>query len=223
MNDPLTQFVDRLAEDLLRPLPGRTAQYRMAPQPRPGAEFREQPRADARHGGVLMLFYWDGGQPYLPLILRTNNGGVHSGQVALPGGGFEEGDADLVATALRETHEEVGVEPQFISILGALTPLYVAPSNFLVHPMVGWMPCRPSFLLDPHEVAELIEAPLFALLDPANLLEEEWQLRDRVATVPFYHIQDHRIWGATAMILSELLSLPAMASLPKLSAPEPGS
>jgi 8-oxo-dGTP pyrophosphatase MutT (NUDIX family) len=219
MNDLLTQFVHRLAEDLLQPLPGRAGQYRMAPRPRPGGEFVDPPRADARRGSVLMLFYPHAQQLYLPLILRPDYGGVHSGQIALPGGGWEDGDADMVATALREAHEEIGVEPQAVTVLGALTPLYVGPSNFLVHPIVGWLPHRPTFRLDPHEVAELIEAPLSALLNPDNLQVEEWQLRDRTAMVPFYRIQQHRVWGATAMMLCELLALPALATLADLANP----
>jgi hypothetical protein len=109
------------------------------------------------------------------------------------------------------------VQPAHIQLLGHLSPLYVFASNNLVHPTVAWAPNRPAFQIDAHEVDKLIEVPLLALLDPANQRREEWKLRNRTAQVPFFHIQDQQIWGATAMMLSELLALPAMqlvSSLP---------
>jgi len=210
MSDLFTQFTEQLVVDLQRPLPGRAAQYRMAPQPRPGAEPDDQIPVGARQGGVLILFYPYEAQPYLPLILRPTYEGVHSGQVALPGGGQESGDADIVATALREAQEEIGIAQQEITVLGQLTPLYVFASNYLVQPTVAWTPHHPRFQLDTREVAALIEMPLVALLDPANYRLENWQLRGRDVEVPFFHIQEYTIWGATAMILSELLALPTM-------------
>jgi 8-oxo-dGTP pyrophosphatase MutT (NUDIX family) len=211
MNQPFEPFLRQLQLDLAGPLPGRAAQYRMAPQPRPSGELPyDQPQPDARRGGVLVLFYPQNDQLYLPLILRPTYNGVHSGQVGFPGGGYEAGDADLIQTALREAYEEVGVPPTSLTILGQLSTLYVFPSNYLVYPTVAWMPTRPEFKLDPYEVDQLLEVPLLHLLNPQNRLEEEWQLRGRVANVPFFAVQGQRIWGATAMMLSELLSLPAM-------------
>ncbi|MEZ4727683.1 MAG: CoA pyrophosphatase [Caldilineaceae bacterium] len=210
MSDRFAHFIEQLAQDLQGPLPGRAAQYRMAPQPRPGAEPYDQFPADARRGGVLVLFYPVADQPYLPLILRPTYEGVHSGQVGFPGGGQEAGDPDIVATALREAQEEIGIDLAPITVLGQLSPLYVFASNYLVQPTVAWMTQPPRFLIDPREVAELIEMPLSALLDPANYRRETWELRGRVADVPFFHIQTYTIWGATAMMLSELLALPAM-------------
>ena len=213
MSDLFAQFIEQLEVDLGEPLPGRDAQYRMAPQPRPGAEQLDQVPVDARQGGVLILFYPHEEQPYLPLILRPTYEGVHSGQVALPGGGKEIGDTDIIATALREAQEEIGISLEPITVLGPLSPLYVSASNYLVQPTVAWTPQRPQFHLDAREVAALIEMPLLALLDPANLRREIWHLRAREVDVPFFHIQEYTIWGATAMILSELLALPAMATV----------
>ncbi|MCE7988946.1 MAG: CoA pyrophosphatase [Caldilinea sp. CFX5] len=210
MSDLFARFIDQVAHDLQGPLPGRTAQYRMAPQPRPGAEPYDQIPADARRGGVLVLFYPVDDQPYLPLILRPTYDGVHSGQVGFPGGGQEAGDPDITATALREAHEEIGIALEPITIMGQLSPLYVFASNYLVQPTVAWMAQPPRFHIDQREVAALIETPLAALLDPANYQREPWQLRDRTVDVPFFRIQNQTIWGATAMMLSELLTLPAM-------------
>lgn len=210
MSKRFDEFIQQLYVDLQQPLPGREAQYRMAPQPRAGAYPYDQPPAEARRGGVLVLFYPHNAQPYLPLILRPTYEGVHSGQVGLPGGGQDPDDQDIVATALREAQEEVGVEPGALTVLGQLSSLYVFASNYLVQPTVAWMAARPHFVIDPYEVAQLIEMPLAALLDPANTHQERWQLRGRTADVPFYRVQEQTIWGATAMMLSELLTLPAM-------------
>lgn len=210
MSDLFYPFIEQLAHDLQGVLPGRPAQYRMAPQPRAGGGIEDPTPANARQGGVLVLFYPLAGQPYLPLILRPTYEGVHSGQVGFPGGGQESGDPDIVATALREAQEEIGIAREPITVLGQLTPLYVFASNYLVHPTVAWMAHPPQFHIDQREVAALIEMPLSALLDPANYRRERWELRGRAVDVPFFHIQNYTIWGATAMMLSELLALPAM-------------
>ncbi len=209
MSEQFQQFIKTLSKELQGPLPGRDAQHKMAPQPRskPWKGSYDAPQADARTSSVLMLFYPSENEICLPLILRQTYKGVHSGQVGLPGGRVEESDANLTETALRETHEEIGVSSDEIEIIGKLSPLYVFASNFMVHPMVGWVPSRPSFQLDPYEVAQLIETPLSALQDPANHHTEVWEMRDRTATVPHFRIQEHNIWGATAMMLSELLAL----------------
>lgn len=210
MSDPHAPFLDRLRADLAGPLPGRAAQYRMAPRPRLGDDPYQTPRADTRQGGVLVLCYPSGGRLTLPLILRPTYTGVHSGQVAFPGGGREVGDADLAATALREAYEEVGIEPGQVQLLGQLSPLYVFASNYLVQPAVGWCAGRPRFKPDPYEVAQLIEAPLTDLLDERNRREETWRLRGASVQVPYFSIQGQTIWGATAMMLSELLALPSL-------------
>ncbi len=194
-----------LAAELAKPLPGRAAQGRMAPQPRAGWEPDFQPLTTPRQGGVLVLFYPYRGEIHLPLILRPTYNGVHSGQVGFPGGGREAVDADITETALRESYEEIGVEPQAVQILGQLSEIYIRPSNYEVTPTVGWVSQRPDFQTDPHEVARLLEIRLADLQDPCNCHEEEWQLRDRRAQVPFFQVSDQIIWGATAMILSELL------------------
>lgn len=211
MSELFLPFIEQLAHDLQGTLPGRSAQYRMAPQPRTGGGPDDPIPAHARQGGVLVLFYPRIGQPYLPLILRPTYEGVHSGQVGFPGGGQESNDPDIVATALREAQEEIGITLEPISVLGQLTPLYVFASNYLVYPTVAWMAQPPQFQIDQREVAALIEMPLSALLDPANYRRERWELRGRAVDVPFFHIQNYTIWGATAMMLSELLALPAMA------------
>ena len=222
MSDRYEPFLRQLRIDLVHPLPGRDAQQQMAPRPRLDSSMRAEAGPESRQGGVLVLFYPHVGQIYFPLILRPTYSGVHSGQVGLPGGGYEEIDEGMEGTALRETYEEVGVHPSQVTLLGPLTPLYVYASDYLVQPFVGWTDFRPDFHPDPYEVAKLIQAPLSDFLDPGNQREEIWQLRNREVLVPFFDVQEQVVWGATAMILSELLALPAMQQLrpPAQSGPE---
>ena len=210
MSDRYESFLRQLRIDLSDPLPGWDAQQQMAPRPRLGSSSRAEPRASTRQGGVLVLFYPHVDRIYFPLILRPTYSGVHSGQVGLPGGGYEEIDEGMADTALRETYEEVGVHPSQVTLLGPLTPLYVYASDYLVQPFVGWTDYRPDFHPDPYEVAKLIEAPLADFLNPDNRREEMWKMRNRDVLVPFFEVEEQVIWGATAMILNELLALPAM-------------
>ncbi|CAN5678699.1 hypothetical protein BH10CHL1_BH10CHL1_35540 [soil metagenome] len=214
MDKLFEQFLHQLRIDLSNPLPGRDAQYRMAPSPRRGDDvYYDTSPTNARRSGVLVLLYPYFEQLHIPLILRPTYDGVHSGQVGFPGGGYEVGDPDIGATALREAYEEVGIQPTQVTVIGQLSPLYVFASNNLVQPTVAWTAKRPVFQLDPREVDQLIEAPVLDLLNPANHRREEWELWGRVAQVPFFRIQDQTIWGATAMMLSELLVLPAFQAM----------
>jgi 8-oxo-dGTP pyrophosphatase MutT (NUDIX family) len=216
MNNSFQDFLSQVQHDLQQPLPGRAAQYKLAPKPRPGGEMEDLSHPDARQSSVLLLFYPYAETVYLPLILRPTYPGVHSGQVGLPGGGFEEQDSDLIQTALREAQEEIGIDPAQVNVLGQLSSLYIRPSNNLVLPVVGWAAERPTFLPDPREVALLIEASLLEFLDPANQRTEVWEVQNRTANVPLFGVQNQLIWGATAMILGELFALPALRQVPGL-------
>jgi 8-oxo-dGTP pyrophosphatase MutT (NUDIX family) len=188
-----------------RPLPGQVAQMRMSTRPRLGFEARplgHQPR----QGGVLILLYPEDGRIHLPLTRRTETLEDHKGQISLPGGA-REGDELLEWTALRETHEELGVAPQSVEILGVLTPLYIFLSDYCITPYVAARPDRPTFVPDPVEVAEVLEVSLAILLDPAIRHEEERVLHGVTTHVPFYQIGKHKVWGATAMVLSEFVAV----------------
>jgi 8-oxo-dGTP pyrophosphatase MutT (NUDIX family) len=176
------------------------AQLRMAPQPRP---FRRiDAPGTARLASVLVLLYPVDGVLTFVLMLRTEYGGVHSGQISLPGGSREDGET-FEQTALRETYEEFGVSGP-VELLGALTPIYVPPSDFEIHPFVGYLPSRPDLKPDPGEVAAALEVPLHLLLDPDAKGIEETSRYGQPFTIPFYRVGPHQVWGATAIMLSEL-------------------
>jgi 8-oxo-dGTP pyrophosphatase MutT (NUDIX family) len=191
---------------LTRPLPGLSAQLRMAPAYTVEALRDRTPPPAPKEAGVLILLYPCGDQLYFPLTLRTDTVESHKGQISLPGGAREANES-LQETALRETCEELSVCPDSWNILGQLTPLYIPPSGYLISPSVAYTPARPEFNPDPVEVAKLIETPLSLLLDPATVVHEEWMLRGTPVEVPFFHIYGHKVWGATAMVLSELIAL----------------
>jgi 8-oxo-dGTP pyrophosphatase MutT (NUDIX family) len=198
--------ISDLRRALAHPLPGSQAQLRLAPAYHLETLRDRTPPSAPKQAGVLILFYPRDRQLFFPLTRRTDSVENHKGQISLPGGAREGGES-LQDTALRETCEELRVRPDNWTILGSLTPLYIPPSGFLISPFVAYIPARPAFDPDPVEVAELIETPLPFLLNPATLVREEWELHGTPVEVPFFHIYGHKVWGATAMVLSELVAL----------------
>lgn len=203
-----TQFIQKLELALHYPLPGEDAQAKMAPEGRrPGEKFSViQP--DHREAAVLLMLYpvQDAGL-HFALIQRQTYKGVHSGQIAFPGGSREAGEL-FRATALRETFEEIGVPSVNIDILGALSPLYIPPSNFMVYPFVGYYPFHPKFKAQMREVAGIIQIPVSALLN-AGIEASETRNHSLLGQVeiPYYNLGGYKIWGATAMILSEFIQI----------------
>ncbi len=205
-----TFFIDRLRDALARPLPGLIAQMGMSPQPRPGTERILDPFLNCRRAAVLVLFYPCGEDMCLVLTRRTERLESHSGQISFPGGSMEPGE-DAVATAKREAMEELGVQPGAVEVLGQLSPLFIPPSGFCIYPVVAWTPATPEFMPSEAEVAEVLQVPVRHLLLPATRCEEMWDLRGAPVRVPFYAVGRHKVWGATAMVLCELLSLLSQA------------
>jgi GNAT superfamily N-acetyltransferase len=140
---------------------------------------------------------------------RTDHLDHHKGQISLPGGRFEPEDRDYRQTALREAREELGISLDRAEVLCSLTPLYIPPSNFYIYPTVAYYDAQPDFKPDPNEVAELIEVPLPTLLDPRTRVVEEWTRPEYNLTVmmPYYAIGEHKVWGATAMVLAEFAAM----------------
>ncbi len=198
--------ISYLSARLNSPLPGREAHRRALPSDRIEKRLGIEVSPDARLGGVLiLLFPGQGDETMFPLIQRTDYPGTHGGQVSLPGGKFEEGDKDLIGTALRETHEEIGVAPEAIRVLGKMSEIYIPPSNFRVLPVLGYVDHYPSFVPEPKEVDEILEVPLAHLMDHTLHKSTDIEVRGmRLPDTPYFDFHDRVVWGATAMILSEL-------------------
>jgi 8-oxo-dGTP pyrophosphatase MutT (NUDIX family) len=179
---------------------------RMAPIPRPGTERILDPLLNCRRAGVLALFYPCGDELCLVLTRRTDAVDNHRGQISLPGGSMDPGE-DAAAAALREAWEELAVDTARLEVLGELSPLYIPPSGFCIYPVVASAAARPDFVPNPGEVAEVLEVSLAHLLDPNTRGEEIWPIRGVDVRVPFYRVGQHKVWGATAMVLCELLTL----------------
>jgi 8-oxo-dGTP pyrophosphatase MutT (NUDIX family) len=204
------EFEKRVVKIAKMELPGEAIQLKMAPIERL-IELKSKARElnSARRAGVLALFYPNSTmETSLILILRKTYKGVHSAQIGFPGGKVEDEDVNLEATALRETEEEVGVPREVVSVIKELTEIYIPPSNFFVQPFLGITKTTPQFIAQEEEVEELIEVSLSHFMDDAILTTKV--LSTSYATnidVPAFLLNGHVVWGATAMMLSEVREL----------------
>ncbi len=200
-----TQWITRLSEKLQGVLPGTTTHLKLMPKTRK-TELQQQPTRLPRKSAVLILFYPVNDRPHFVLIKRAMDGGVHSNQIALPGGQYEHKDHTLKQTALRESFEEIGVQMNKIQVIGSLTKLYIPPSNFDVYPFVGYALKRPLFQPN-EEVERILEVDVASLLHPETFQTKNLLLRTgKEIEVPCYYLGNEIVWGATAMILSELIA-----------------
>ncbi len=210
MSSPET-WIEQLRARLKGPLPGRTAQYRMAAARRL-EELNALPAipADARIGCVLALLYQQVDGWHTVLIRRaTNPHDRHSGQVSFPGGRWEEGDGNLVDAALRETEEEIGVPTHTVEILGRLTELYIPVSHFLVYPFVGVLREPVPFQPQVEEVAGILTPALqvFCSAEHRKVMDIPIGPNAMLPQTPYFDVDGHIVWGATAMILSEFVEV----------------
>ncbi|MEL1254449.1 CoA pyrophosphatase [Flavobacterium sp. DGU38] len=199
-------FLQHLPNIIPAELPAEKAHVKMAPLERVQLmKNLDLSTKNPRIAAVMMLLYPKNKKTHLILIVRNAYNGVHSSQIAFPGGKYETSDADFQETALRETHEEIGISAEKIEIIKQFTPMYIPPSNFLVHPFLGISSQELSFYPDIREVADIIELPLSVFLNDEIIIEAtlSTSYADNIS-VPAFNIQNHMVWGATAMILSEL-------------------
>jgi 8-oxo-dGTP pyrophosphatase MutT (NUDIX family) len=207
-------FVNKLKIRFETPLPGSDAQLLMAPEGRRRLANMDISTYNPRKSAVLILLFPVQNKICTILIQRPIYDGVHSGQIAFPGGKFEETDVDLQKTALREAFEEVGVPASDVTIIGKLTDLYIPPSNFLVSPFIGFANEKPDFILNAYEVQDIITVDLFDL--NSNAIKTEKTIIHsggyKIKT-PCYEVNGLTIWGATAMMISELNVVVAEANL----------
>lgn len=167
---------------------------------------REHPLV--RKAAVLLGLFEQNGQIFLPFIRRSSALRLHSGQIAFPGGAADPTDRSLVETALREAREEIGLDPSGVKALGVLPPMLTVVSNFLVVPVVAYLPRGLGQVqLQMGEVAELFSLPLSGLTDPANFHSELWTRDGQSRTIYFYDVAGYRVWGVTAYILHGFLAI----------------
>jgi 8-oxo-dGTP pyrophosphatase MutT (NUDIX family) len=207
---PLTRAFSALADDLIsslaKPLPGASAHALMSPQPRrvwPGG----MPPPDIRNAAGLLLVFPDASdRAHIVLTVRAGTLGRHSGQVSLPGGVIEPGESYADA-ALREAHEEIALDPALVRIAGALTPIDIPVSGFRLHPIVGVTATRPPLAPADGEVARILDVAIDDLTAPGCVAQTMRERDGRRVEVPAFCVAGEEIWGATAMVLAEFLSL----------------
>ncbi len=197
-------LIDRLSSLLNDHAPGHEAQNLLAPGDRIPPNNWQLEKWNTRHAGVMVLLFQERDSWHTLLIKKPRYPGVHSNQIAFPGGKRERQDPDLLSTAVRETHEEVGLFPDRIRHIGPLSPLYVPPSNFLIHPFTGLVEGTRNWRPEEAEVALVIEMPVAVILGTDHISYREVNTRYGKMKVPSYEYDGHVIWGATGMILAEL-------------------
>ena len=202
----LYQIETRIRAALKSPLPGAAAHLKLAPRPRKGWH-PDHVRPGAKNAAGLMLLYPVSDTPHFLLTVRAGALAQHGGQVSLPGGKVEPRET-IQHAALRETAEEVGVEPNRVRVLGSLSTLYIPVSDYALHPVVGVADSRPVFRQRSAEVRRILEISLERLLTPAGAPRRGAISRNgEEILVPYFELQGERVWGATAMVLAELLAL----------------
>lgn len=205
----MIEFIHNIKRNLQSNLPGKSSHHKMAHIVR---QKEYAVPADAKKSAVLALFYPGHNQKIsIALIQRTskNPNDVHGGQIGLPGGRMETIDKDLKDTALREAWEEIGVNPKDISVLGSLTKLYIPVSKYEVEPYVGIINYKPEFIRQEEEVEAIIEVPFEILKDINSVKTKDIKITSTITLkeVPYFEYLNHTIWGATAMILQELVDV----------------
>ena len=209
-------FIEDLSAILKSDLPGSKAHARMMPGNLERSMPDEKTLSAARKAAVCLVLYQKTEEWYSVLIERNTYEGVHSGQMAFPGGRVEEEDENLDETALRETEEEIGIRREKLIKLGNLSPVFILPSNSLVNPLVVCMHEIPKFKLQEEEVAGLVEFPIAKLSDPDLIKNKRMQFgknQEYEMDVPYFDIYGKVVWGATAAMLSEFAELIAQISI----------
>lgn len=200
------EFTKYIPKILQQQLPGGTAHLKMAPLGRPVSYSEsDYEKFKPKKSAVMMLAYPKGDDAHMVLIKRNTYPGIHSAQISFPGGKAEPEDKDYMATALRETFEEIGIAQSEIEVVMPFSEIYIPPSNFLVFPFLGIMAAEPVFIPSPQEVADIIEMPVSVFLDDSTITQMPMQTSySQHIMVPAFMIGGNVVWGATAMILSEL-------------------
>ena len=204
----LDTLVPFLKKRLQQPLPGMEAGREMFPSMANGDRLKMSHDETAREGAVMILLYQENDTVRFPIIQRPIYPGVHSGQMALPGGKSEPEDTDLIETSLREMEEEIGVSATEVQIIGCLSSFYVAVSNFQILPVIGTINSIPQFEPQESEVADIICADLNHLVSEKHRKEKEMVVTGGVTLrSPYFDLEGRTVWGATSMMLNEFKAI----------------
>lgn len=195
-----------LKDTLQGDLPGMEAHRKLLPPGRRLKSFDHE-LSTLKLSSVLLLLFPEGERLYICLMKRPSTMRHHPGQISFPGGKLEKEDVSAEMTALREAREEIGIDPYSIEILGKLSDLYVEVSKFSIQPFLAWADKKPDFLINSGEVEELILLPLSDFVTEETIFETELQTFTGPLLVNYYPYNGEIIWGATAMILSELIEI----------------
>jgi 8-oxo-dGTP pyrophosphatase MutT (NUDIX family) len=202
------EFTRQLQLAFREPLPGKPAQLPLRPYLKINSTLDAPSGFFPKQSAVMALFFPKDEIPHLLLIERPVYDGVHSGQIGFPGGKIEKSDATQLDAALRETYEEVGIHKESIQLLGPLTEVYVLASNFMVYPFAGFLQERPAIIPDEKEVAAILEVPVSKFFE-AGIVKEK-PIKSALGftlMAPYFDIYGKTLWGATAMMISELRSV----------------
>ena len=207
------EFIESLKIKLAQPLPGQIAHQSALPPNRKASDIKALEGSETKKAAVLILIENNQNQAEIVFILRSTYNGTHSGQISFPGGKREKGDSDYLETALRETEEEIGINRTDLKVMGALSPIYIPPSNFLVYPFVAFSHSVLNKRAEEKEVANIYTINLEQLFAKETLKETNINHSSgQVYKVPAFNINGLKIWGATAMILAELKHVVAYSS-----------
>ncbi|RLD63441.1 MAG: coenzyme A pyrophosphatase [Bacteroidetes bacterium] len=202
-------FIERLKYQLSKELPGESAHKIMSPSFR----FNNYSSKSPVKSSVLILLYPYNNDIYTVLIKRAEYDGFHSAQISFPGGKYESSDNVLSQTALRETYEEIGIEPELIKIIGPISSIYIPISNYTAQPFIGYVNKKPDFKIDTFEVSNVINVKISELLDNVNKKNGLFKVGNKKIQAPYYNANGNKIWGATAMVLCEFIKIVKQADL----------
>lgn len=200
-------IIESIIKNVNTKLPGIYAQQKMAPTVRYLGKTNSKSNKNARKSAVLILLFPSKNNINTVLIKRNVDNSVHSGQISFPGGKHEDSDDSLIYTAIREANEEIGIEPNDVNVIKMLTSLYVPASNFIIYPILAYLNYSPKFYPNPTEVDKVIQLDIAEIQKPTGKGLSYLSFENLKITAPYYKAYNFQVWGATAMILSEVLEI----------------